>query len=174
MKTLIERLRDGEIIIKNDGTLEELRRVLSVACPDDKAVPSGSCDLYCTFRENGSNLKWTSGMMTIKTVSVKEFIKELDAKEADSKEWMPEFGELIEVSANKEFKRSEERIFLGYIKQALYPFCTVSEAFKKEFEKGEKVDHYYWEYARPIKPKKQMTVAEISKELGYEIEIIKG
>tara|TARA_R110000868_G_scaffold76573_2_gene220045 strand:- start:670 stop:1551 length:882 start_codon:yes stop_codon:yes gene_type:complete len=78
MKTLIQQLQDGEIAIKNDGTVEDPRRVLKVAFPKDYFNCGGNYDKYSA---SSDNRKWTDTPENNKNkigISTLEFIKELD------------------------------------------------------------------------------------------------
>jgi hypothetical protein len=47
-----------------------------------------------------------------------------------------------------------ERIFVTYIKGAMYPYITVIEVDESDFFMGEKFRIKMWEYAEPITEKK--------------------
>lgn len=71
-KKLIKQLRNGEIAVENDGTLEQLKKVLRVAFPKDKHDTLGAVKYYEKINDTyiGCNTK------NLPTVSVKEFFKE--------------------------------------------------------------------------------------------------
>lgn len=77
MKTLIQQLQDGEIAVKNDGSLEELKRVLKVAFPEDTFMnPSGKYYYSASKQHKGC---WRSDNNSLlPTVKTAAFIKELD------------------------------------------------------------------------------------------------
>lgn len=80
MKSLIKKLQDGEIAVKNDGSVEDLRRILKVAFPRDLVKPMGFCTCYLksSFSEN----HWKTDYSTdLPLFSTSEFIKELDSME---------------------------------------------------------------------------------------------
>jgi hypothetical protein len=56
-KYTIEDLRNGEVFVVNDGSLEELRKVIKLAFPDDDEVPSGRSIFYGTYT---GTVYWTS------------------------------------------------------------------------------------------------------------------
>ena len=70
---LIKQLREGTIALKNDGTLDELNKVLQYAFPYEETMSQGSAKYYFT----GVNKDyWTLNDETdLPTNSVKEFLK---------------------------------------------------------------------------------------------------
>ena len=70
---LIKQLREGTIALKNDGTLDELNKVLSYAFPYEGTMSQGSAKYYFT----GVNKDyWTLNDETdLPSYSVKEFLK---------------------------------------------------------------------------------------------------
>lgn len=74
---LIKQLQNGEIAVKNDGTFEELEKVLNVAFPDDDTplddfYKSKDCFLASEdFEWNYDDLR----VCKLKSISVKEFFK---------------------------------------------------------------------------------------------------
>jgi hypothetical protein len=81
-KELIKKLANGEIAVKNDGTLEELRQVIIEAFPKDKANETFIGLLSYYFKNLKSSNEWTGGKTTkFRPYSVKDFfIKELPEK----------------------------------------------------------------------------------------------
>lgn len=73
-KRLIEKLRNGELSVKNDGALEELNRVLSEAFPND-ITSSGTKILY--HRDRTDHESWYfDEEVTLPVKSIKEFLIE--------------------------------------------------------------------------------------------------
>ena len=69
---LIKQLQNGEIAVKNDGTLEELREVLKVAFPEDNQGVIGDNIFYFRY----SDIRWDATTGTdLEKVSVKDFFK---------------------------------------------------------------------------------------------------
>ena len=71
-KKLIKQLQNGEIAVRNDGTLEELREVLKVAFPYDKRVIIGGNIYYFRYSDITFDFKNSTDL---KKVSVKDFFK---------------------------------------------------------------------------------------------------
>ena len=70
---LIKQLREGTIALKNDGTLDELNKVLQYAFPNDYTKSNGNRKYY--FKHDAENI-WMWGEKTdLPTHSVKEFLK---------------------------------------------------------------------------------------------------
>ena len=70
---LIKQLREGTIAVENDGTLDDLIKILQYAFPNDKCKIFGDCKYY-------SKLYYTEGIwagkniIDLPTYSVKEFL----------------------------------------------------------------------------------------------------
>lgn len=76
MKFTIEDLAQGKCAVINDGTLEELREVLKLAFPDDKAKVKGTHEYYI---KHDTDIEWTGTMHTrLPTQSVKDFLPQSD------------------------------------------------------------------------------------------------
>lgn len=73
-KFTIADLRNGKVAVINDGTLEELREVLRLAFPIDRATVEGWDKYYYALDNKGI---WTSEIekTTLPTQSVKDFLK---------------------------------------------------------------------------------------------------
>ena len=56
---LIKQLREGTIALKNDGTLDELNKVLKYAFPNDASVSRGFTEYYFVS-ENKKSSYWQS------------------------------------------------------------------------------------------------------------------
>ena len=70
---LIKQLREGTIALKNDGTLEELEKVLQYAFPND-LYSSGKFPYYQAYGFH--NRQWYPELETnLPSHSVKEFLK---------------------------------------------------------------------------------------------------
>ena len=72
---LIEKLRNGEIAVKNSGTLKQLREVLKKAFPKDAFTATGQCNFY--YKERLNNGTWDcDNETTLTTLHVKDFFEE--------------------------------------------------------------------------------------------------
>ena len=70
---LIKQLREGTIALKNDGTLNELRKVLKYAFPLDTGNTTG---LYLNYSASNKKDYWTGAdTPNLPSHSVKEFLK---------------------------------------------------------------------------------------------------
>ena len=49
-KYTIQDLSEGKVAVLNNGTLEQLKKVLKLAFPQDTTIPGGSCELYKKWR----------------------------------------------------------------------------------------------------------------------------
>ena len=70
---LIKPLREGTIALKNDGTLEELNKVLRYAFPNDDSVSRGFTEYY--FVSENKNYWSLFHTTDLSSCSVKEFLK---------------------------------------------------------------------------------------------------
>ena len=71
---LIKQLREGTIALKNDGTFDELNKVLRYAFPNDVPSSKGSCKYY--FVSEDKNYWSLYDTTDLPTHSVKEFLKQ--------------------------------------------------------------------------------------------------
>ena len=89
--TKVGQVKNGKLVIKNDGSLENLKKALKFIFPKDLS-PDGSQEFY--FIVNPST--WYCGNTTnLPTVSVSEIIAEIDGL-AEPTKWEPKWGELVE------------------------------------------------------------------------------
>ena len=70
---LIKQLREGTIALKNDGTLDELKKVLRYAFPNDASESKGLTNYY--FVSEDKNYWSFNDTTDLPTHSVKEFLK---------------------------------------------------------------------------------------------------
>ena len=70
---LIKQLREGTIALKNDGTLDELNKVLRYAFPNDVPSSKGYCKYY--FVSEDKNYWSFNDTTDLPLHSVKEFLK---------------------------------------------------------------------------------------------------
>lgn len=136
MKYTIEDLRNGEVAVINDGTLEQLKEVLKKAFPRDKCIPCGSSLVYS--RSDDMYKEWFPTSQGLPKQSVKDFLK-------------PEFeeGDWIEVSDDG--NEWAERIFLHkFTEKSFQPFACVSNYSKDDYCDGKSFGVSLWERARPI------------------------
>jgi hypothetical protein len=73
-KKLIKQLRDGKIAVKNDGTNEQLQRVLKDAFPNDDIRSMFVWDYY--FKSDNEVEFWGDSSTNLPTYSVKDFFTE--------------------------------------------------------------------------------------------------
>lgn len=80
----IEDLREGRVAVVNDGTIQELRKVLKKSFPEDSPEASGSYKYY--HRDITITNLWESSPTTdLPTQSVKVFLKEIELEEVKEK-----------------------------------------------------------------------------------------
>ena len=70
---LIKQLREGTIALKNDGTLDELNKVLKYAFPNEPSESKGTFKYY--YKRPYFNEWVCSDKIDVPTHSVKEFLK---------------------------------------------------------------------------------------------------
>lgn len=95
---LIQQLRNGEIAVENNGTLEQLREVLKEAFPKDKLPPGGTMKYYKMDRDFIDRWNATDST-TLPTISVADFYQpELFtgwAKDDGHPKWMMYFKDNV-------------------------------------------------------------------------------
>lgn len=157
---LIEKLSQGEIAVKNDGTLEELREVIKAVCPIAVSEPEGFNDVYVVINK-GEWAGYDKKHINLPAVSVKELYAELHP-ETTTPEWQPKWGEEVEVS--DEGTIWYNRLFIGK-----HPRNGRYVATHKE--KDGATD---WQYIRSIQTL-SLTLEEIAKKFGVQkVEIVKS
>lgn len=147
MKYTIQDLRDGKVTIKNDGTVEELNKVLRKAFPGK--VDSAGKNVFYFSNSNGG---WssTNNIPPMNIQSVKDFLEE---------KWEPKWGEEVEVSIDGQ--AWHKKSFLGLNKfSTKYPYVTV-DAYGNIFSD---------EYCRKISTKTELTLEEIATRFGIPLE----
>lgn len=74
---LIQKLREGKIAVKNDGSLEQLQAVLKEAFPEDNTIPNGSRQYYA--KKEGSPVEWLPDKTypNMLSFSIENFFKDL-------------------------------------------------------------------------------------------------
>lgn len=81
---LIQELRDNKIILQNDGTLDQLYAVLSVAFPSSSSLPTGSSTYYVSMKDGTDWTGIANSSTEKRIVSVKDFfVDEVEFKYGD-------------------------------------------------------------------------------------------
>lgn len=165
---LIKQLREGTIALKNDGTLDELNKVLQYAFPNDYTKSNGNRKYY--FKHDDENI-WMWGEKTdLPTHSVKEFLKPES-----------EYPKVMKVSAfpiktKEQFKEALTRV-------VFMEKCgkLIAWEYSETFEEAEnKVKTCFWNYAVDLdwKPEEEtkplkLTMEQIAEKFNAEkIEIV--
>ena len=165
---LIKQLREGTIALKNDGTLEDLKKVLWYAFPEDKTNSEGTFKYY--YKRPYYNKWGCSDIINAPTHSVKEFLKPEN-----------EYPKVMKVSNNpietlEDFKYANTRVV--FIEK-----CGKFIAWLNEdtIEKSENVTSTTaWNYAVDLdwKPEEEtkplkLTMEQIAQKFNAEkIEIV--
>ena len=161
-KFTIKDLAEGRCAVKNDGTVEELNKVLKAAFPKD-VQSSGDWNFYIKIYDEWGGCDSTK----LPIQSVKDFLEELEKSE------FPKKGDRILVSNNG--ITWSESIFLTYAKAPYIPVICVAEGDEDSFESGCGVNTTKWTYWKPLPKKKilKVTKKEIATKYGVdEVEII--
>ena len=165
---LIKQLREGNIALKNDGTLEDLEKALQYAFPLDKGITSG---LYLKYIASNDKDCWIGTDNTcLKSHSVKEFLKSEN-----------EYPKIMKVSrfpinTKEDFKNASTRVVFMEKRNR---FLAWHNSRTLEQSKNE-TKVFTWNYAvdldwqpeREIKPLK-LTMEQIAEKFNAErIEIV--
>ena len=165
---LIKQLREGTIALKNDGTLDELNKVLRYAFPNDVSVSKGFTKYY--FVSQDKNYWSLFDTTDLPSHSVKEFLKPES-----------EYPKLMKVS-DKPIKTLEDfenaRTRVVFMKKndrfiAWYDSITLEEAENE-------TETFTWNYAVDLdwKPEEEtkplkLTMKQIAEKFNAEkIEIV--
>ena len=165
---LIKQLREGTIALKNDGTLEELNKVLRYAFPNDVPSSKGYCKYY--FVSEDKNYWSFNDTTDLLSHSVKEFLKPEN-----------EYPKVMKVSmfpikTKEQFENARTRV-------VFMEKCgkLIAWEYSETFEEAEnKVKTCFWNYAVDLdwqpeeetKPLK-LTMEQIAEKFNAEkIEIV--
>lgn len=167
-ENLIKQLRERTIALKNDGTLEELNKVLIYAFPNDASVSKGFTKYY--FVSENKNYWSLYDTTDLPSYSVKEFLKPENEYPKVMK------VSLLPIKTKKQFKEAKNRVV--FIEK-----CGKFIAWEhsETLEEAENVlKTYTWEYAVDLdwqpeeetKPLK-LTMEQIAEKFNAEkIEIV--
>ena len=158
-KFTIKDLAEGKCAVKNDGTVEELNKVLRAAFPKD-VQSSGDWIYYA--RHYYSN-RWESfTRIEIPVQSVKDFLEELELPKLLKR------GDRILVSIDGHYW--EKSIFLTYIEDAKDPIICVAKDDEELFKHGNKFGICEWPNWKPI-PELEVTLEDVAKK--FKVDRIK-
>lgn len=168
MKYTIEDLRNGKCAVKNDGTLEELDKVLRKAFPEDieRLCYIGSPDrIYCCHRKKHNSNQWIQcyewEKIDLPTQSVKDFLS-----------FSPKRGDVVLVR-NREGQEWKPLVLASEIKGAIFSIACVVSGHEDKFNNGEEFAVMLWKQMKPLEQPEEMTLKEVCKELGRDIKIVK-
>ena len=157
-KFTIKDLAEGKCAVKNDGTLEELNRVLKVAFPNGRQS-YGDANFYFKY----GNKEWIGVNYIVGTFqSVKDFLEELESPKLLKR------GDRILVSIDGHYW--ETSIFLTYIEYAKDPIICVAKDDEELFKHGDKFGICEWSNWKPI-PELEVTLEDVAKK--FKVDRIK-
>ena len=165
---LIKQLREGTIALKNDGTLEELNKVLRYAFPNDVPSSKGYCKYY--FVSEDKNYWSFNDTTDLPSHSVKEFLKPES-----------EYPKVMKVSrfpinTKKEFQKANTRVVFMEKCGKFIAWLHVNTIEKSENVTSTAVWNYAvdldWQPKEETKPLK-LTMEQIAQKFNAEkIEIV--
>lgn len=167
----IKDLVEGRVCVSNDGTLEELKKVLRKAFPYYEYPIEGVNRYYfkATFGEY-----WTSGdkpyYSHTPTQSVKDFLKQIEEP------WVPKRGDRVLASWDCVDNVYNERIFVTEIKNGIRPYVLVSCGDEENFKSGLPFDVIQARHIKPIptpQPQTELTMDEIAEKFGIDVNNLK-
>ena len=165
---LIKQLREGTIALKNDGTLDELNKVLRYAFPNDVSVSKGFTKYY--FVSENKNYWSLFDTTDLPTHSVKEFLK----PESEYPKVMK--VSMFPIKTKEQFENARTRVVFMKKNDRFIAWTDAKTIEKSEYE----VATYPWSYAVDLnwqpeeetKPLK-LTMEQIAKKFNAEkIEIV--
>src|SRR5690606_8083126 len=162
-KKLIKKLRNGELAVENNGTLEQLTEVLKAAFPKDKLPPGGISKYYKTHSDYIN--KWGSvDSTTLPIISVADFYKpDLFtgwAKDDDFLKWMFYFKDDVanfgfdtsgvwQGGGNYEDNYSEDEIIRPATNEEIEA-TLIKEAYRRGYKGGDTIKGihgtHHWGY----------------------------
>ena len=167
-KKLIKQLREGTIALKNDGTLNELKKVLKYAFPLDIGNTTG---LYLNYSASNKKYYWTGAdTPNLPSHSVKEFLKPEN-----------EYPKVMKVSNKpietlEDFKNANTRVVFMEKCGKFIAWLHVNTIEKSENVTSTAVWNYAvdldWQPEEETKPLK-LTMEQIAQKFNAEkIEIV--
>ena len=165
---LIKQLREGTIALKNDGTLDELNKVLIYAFPNDVQSSKGYCKYY--FVSEDKNYWAFNDTTDLPLHSVKEFLEPEN-----------EYPKVMKVSmypikTKEQFENAETRVVFMKKNDRFIAWTNSKTIEHSEYE----VATYAWNYAVDLdwKPEEEtkplkLTMEQIAQKFNAEkIEIV--
>ena len=165
---LIKQLREGTIALKNDGTLDELNKVLRYTFPNDVPSSKGYCKYY--FVSEDKNYWSFNDTTDLPTHSVKEFLK----PESEYPKVMKVSG--FPINTKKEFEKANTRVVFMEKCGKFIAWLDVDTIEKSENVTSTAVWNYAvdldWQPEEETKPLK-LTMKQIAEKFNAEkIEIV--
>lgn len=142
---LVAQARAGEIAIGNDGTVDELTKILKHCWPKD-VEPVGSEMYYMILDENHDKWGGQNYKPEVPVVSVKEFFKQ---------EWEPKEGDMVQCSDDQKDWYGPEK-YLGKTNHIKTPHCVYGAGGCAS----------QWAFVRPFTPPLEITLEEAETLLG--------
>jgi len=163
----IQDLADGNVYVRNDGTLEQLKKVLKEAFPEDKAEVFGNSKFYKMYLFLGV-VCWTgveapslSGLAYSRPVqSVGDFIL---------KGWIPKEGELVSAWDDDGLYGKIEAVFIYKMENQKYPYIVLpnEEAYKA---REEEFNFDSYQNIGQINKKVEVTFQEVADKFECDVE----
>lgn len=150
MKEIIEEIRKGILVIKHNGSLEQLQKVLDMCFPEDSSLADGDDGVY--YSAGKTDRLWYGHDTVpheIKIITVTEFLDKMKEKE----EFSPKEGDRVLVSNNG--IGWGKRIFLHAFKNKEYSFYVVSKSSESSYLKGRNYVLDSYKYMKPLEEKKE-------------------
>ena len=165
---LIKQLREGTIALKNDGTLDELNKVLRYAFPNEPSESKGTFKYY--YKRPYYNEWVCSDKIDVPIHSVKEFLK----PESEYPKVMK--VSMFPIKTKEQFENARTRVVFMKKNDRFIAWTDAKTIEKSEYE----VATYPWSYAVDLnwqpeeetKPLK-LTMEQIAEKFNAEkIEIV--
>jgi len=145
-KYTIKQLRNGKVAAKNDGTLEQLRELLTLMFPKNECCfPVESVMGSHKFYHLSVHTKdsWgCSDQTDLPTQSVKDFLES---------EWTPKMGDVVLVRES-EYAEWVKRIFVAKRDGFPKPFITVVYGYEPSFVEGDGFLANTWAEMKQLPP----------------------
>ena len=166
---LIKQLREGTIAVENDGTLDDLIKILQYAFPNDKCKIIGDYKYYSRL-DYTENIWVGKNRIDLPTYSVKEFLK----SENEYPKVMKVSG--FPINTKKEFEKAKTRVVFMEKCGKFIAWLDVDTIEKSENVTSTAVWNYAvdldWQPEEEKKPLK-LTMEQIAEKFNVEkIEIV--
>lgn len=152
MKYTIKDLSEGRCAVINNGTRDEIKKVMRLAFPQSYITIYGDAAMY--YRDGSKYSEWDCSSTNLPKQSVKDFLEE---------EWEPKWGEEVEVVDTNE-NSWVRRIFLAKKVNTHVEAPYIAESVVGSIS--------CYKYIRKPQPRLILSMKDIAEKFGVPVDSI--